>query len=149
MSYPTDTDIYSQMRNSRWSETEKAIARKAFDAALTHELDEVTARAQRMAPQIKELADLWKLEAYLTRRRHEIDRRYDYRYSILPLVFADLIRKGRLREEDLAGLREDKIEYVRRFLGTLEIYNSPHTSSSEAPAAASKSAPSTQTQRAS
>jgi hypothetical protein len=29
---------------------------------------------------------------------------YDYRYSVLPLVFGNLIREGRLSEEELHGL---------------------------------------------
>ena len=72
------------MRNLKWSSAEKAIARKAFDRALNQDLDAV------------------------------IDREYDYRYSVLLTVFAGLIRKGRLREEDLQGLAEDKLGHIRQ-----------------------------------
>ena len=34
-----------------------------------------------MASQIQQSSDLWDLEHYLTQRRKEIDRKYDYRYS--------------------------------------------------------------------
>jgi hypothetical protein len=40
------------------------------------------------------------------------DGRYDYRYSVLPLVFAGLVRNGLLAEEELAGLAEDKREFI-------------------------------------
>jgi len=36
-----------------------------------------------MANEIKKSSDLWNLEHYLTQRRKEIDRKYDYRYSQL------------------------------------------------------------------
>jgi hypothetical protein len=46
--------------------------------------------------------------------RREIDRRYDYRYSVLPLVFAHLLRDGRLTEDDLHGLGQGKLDLIRR-----------------------------------
>jgi hypothetical protein len=49
----------------------------------------------------------------LTKRRRGIDRRYDYRYSILPLVFAYLLRDGRLSEDDLSGLGQEKLDLIR------------------------------------
>jgi hypothetical protein len=53
------------------------------------------------------------LEHYLTQRRKEIDSKYDYRYSRLTHVFGKLLHEGRLREEDLRGLREDKLNLIR------------------------------------
>ena len=78
--------------------------------------------AKQKADQIKEPADLWDLEHYLTQRRKEIDRKYDYRYSQLDLVFARLLREKWIDEEDLRGLGEDKLRairsYVKFFAGT-------------------------------
>jgi hypothetical protein len=47
----------------------------------------VIQEAKRMASQIQQSSDLWDLEHYLTERRKEIDRKYDYRYSRLTHVF--------------------------------------------------------------
>ena len=80
---------------------------KAFDAALGRELHEVIQEAKKMASQIRQSSDLWDLEHYLTERRKEINRKYDYRYSQLTHVFGRLLHEKRLREEDLRGLRED------------------------------------------
>lgn len=63
-----------------------------------------------MASEIHESSDLWGLENYLTERRKQIDRKYDYRYSQLTLLLGRLLNENRLREEDLRGLREDKNE---------------------------------------
>ena len=98
-----------------WSRSEKAIAHKAFDAALDRELREVIREAKRKAGQIKEPADLWDLEHYLTQRRKEIDRKYDYRYSQLDLVFGRLLREKWIDEEDLRGLGEDKLRAIRSY----------------------------------
>src|SRR6266851_1957633 len=69
----------ANQRDLTWSPSEKAIARKAFDAALSRELHEVIPEAKQMASQITQSSDLWDLEHYLTQRRTEIDRKYDYR----------------------------------------------------------------------
>jgi hypothetical protein len=55
------------------------------------------------------------LEHYLTQRRKEIDRKYDYRYSQLTQVFGRLLYEKRLRQEELRGLREDKLKPIRSF----------------------------------
>ncbi len=104
---------YAPLHNLKWSAAEKVIARKAFDRALKQELDAVIQKTKSMAQEIQQPAEVWELENYLTKRRNEIDCEYDYRYSVLPFVFSALIRKGRLSEEDLQGLREDKMVYVR------------------------------------
>ena len=49
----------------------------------------------------------------MTQYRKEIDRKYDYRYSRLTQVFGKLLHEGRLREEELRGLREDKLDAIR------------------------------------
>jgi hypothetical protein len=71
--------------------------------------------AKEKANQVNEPADLWALEHYLTQRRKEIDRTYDYRYSQLTNVFGRLSHESRLSEEDLHGLREDKLKAIRSF----------------------------------
>jgi hypothetical protein len=91
------------------------IARTAFDAALGRELHEVIQEAKKMASQIQRSSDLWDLEHYLTQRRKEIDRKYDYRYSRLTQVFGRLLYEKRLCEEELRGLREDKLKPIRSF----------------------------------
>ena len=97
----------------RWSDAEKKIARRVFDQALREELDEVVRKVKEMARDIKEPSDLWKIEEYLARRRKAIDAEYDYRYSQLPIVFGQLVSRGRIRVEDLQGLDEEKLAFVR------------------------------------
>ena len=55
----------------------------------------------------------WDLEHYLTEHRTEIDRKYDYRYSQLTHVFGRLLYEGRVSEEELRGLCEDKLKSIR------------------------------------
>jgi hypothetical protein len=108
-------DLYPYQNEPTWSKSEKAIARKAFDAALGRELLEVIRKAKRMATEIQQSSDLWDLEHYLTERRNEIDRKYDYRYSQLTQVFGRLLHERRLKEEELRGLREDKMKLIHSF----------------------------------
>jgi len=106
-------NTYPYQNEPTWSKSEKAIARTAFDAALKRELQDVMRKTKQMANQIKEPADVWELEHYLTERRKEIDRKYDYRYSQLTQVFGRLLYEGRVSEEELSGLREDKLKPIR------------------------------------
>jgi len=116
MTGPSATqDSYPYQHEPNWSRSEKAVARTAFDAALKRELHEVMQETKQMAHQINEPADLWDLEHYLIQRRKQIDRKYDYRYSQLTQVFGRLLRESRLSEEELRGLREDKLKSIRSF----------------------------------
>jgi len=113
MSSPSvNQNTYPWQNEPTWSKSEKAIARTAFDAALKRELQEVMQEAKQMANEIKEPADAWDLEHYLTERRKEINRKYDYRYSQLTHVFGRLLSEGRVSEEELRGLGEDKLKPI-------------------------------------
>jgi hypothetical protein len=106
---------YDAIRDLEWSPEEKAVARKAFDRALHRELEAVVIEAKNQAAKIQQPSDLWDLERYLTQRRTQIDRQYEYKYSVLIFVFADLVRQGLLREQELEGLNQDKLDAVRRY----------------------------------
>jgi hypothetical protein len=109
MSNPSATpNKYPYPNEPTWSRSEKAIARAVFDAALKRELHEVMQQAKQRANQIKEPADVWELESYLTRRRKDIDGKYDFRFSRLTQVFGRLLFEHRVSEEQLRGLGEDK-----------------------------------------
>jgi thymidylate synthase len=102
------------MFDLKWSQAEKVIARQAFDMALQKELQATIHEAKRRAAKVEEPSELWELESWLTERRGDINRRYDYRYSVLPIVFAHLVRDGHLKEDDLQGLDSEKLERIRR-----------------------------------
>ena len=97
-----------------WSDREKKIARRVFQAALTAELAEILADFKARAAAAVETDDMWSIQENLFRTRREIDQKYDYRYSQLLFVFARLVREGRVQEADLAGLSEDKLAFIRR-----------------------------------
>ena len=106
----------NQYRNEPlWSRSEKAIARKVFDVALKRELHEIMQKAKQKANEMREPADVWELERYLTQRRKDIDRRYDFRNSRRKDVLGRLLYENRLVEEDLRGLSPDKVERIRSF----------------------------------
>src|SRR3954467_2860100 len=116
MSSPSvNQNTYPWQNEPTWSKSEKAIARKAFDAALNRELHEVMQETKQMASQINEPDDLWHLEQYLTDRRKDINRKYDTRGSRLKDVLGRLLYENRLGEEELRGLREDKMKSIRSF----------------------------------
>ena len=114
MSSPSvSQNTYPYQNEPHWSRSERAIARAAFDAALKRELREVIQEAKQKANRIKEPADVWKLERYLTQRRKDIDGRYDFRSSRLTRVLGRLLYERRIGEEELHGLGEDKVKAIR------------------------------------
>jgi hypothetical protein len=115
MSSPSSPIPHPHQNEPIWSRSEKAIARAAFDAALGRELHEVIQEVKHKASQIKQSSDLWDLEHYLTQRRKEIDRKYDFRSSRLTDVLGRLLYENRLSEEDLRGLREEKMKSIGSF----------------------------------
>lgn len=102
------------MHDLKWSAAEKKLAHRVFEAALTAELAEIMADFKARATAVTVPHEMWPIEAYLERKRREIDRKYDYRYSQLLLVFARLLREGRIQEAQLTGLSEEKLAYIRR-----------------------------------
>jgi photoprotection regulator FRP-like protein len=116
MSSPSvNQNTYPWQNEPTWSKSEKAIARTAFDAALKRELHEVMQETKKMASQINEPDDLWELERYLTGCRKDINHKYDSRGSRLKDVLGRLLYENRLGENDLRGLREEKMKSIRSF----------------------------------
>jgi Photoprotection regulator fluorescence recovery protein len=108
-----DRSPYQNQLN--WSKSERLIARRAFYAALKRELHEIIEQTKQKASQIREPADVWELERYLTRRRKDIDQKYQFRNSRLKDVLGRLLYENRLLEEDLQRLSKDKVEKIRSF----------------------------------
>ena len=85
-----------------WSRSEKALARKDFDAALGRDLHEVIQEAKKMANQIQRSSDLWNLEHNLTECRKETDRKSKSVTEGSPLIsLSTTIALGSSEEEEL------------------------------------------------
>ena len=109
--YPTQNK-YPYQHEPIWSRSEKRIARRVFNAALRRELHAVMREAKQMANQISDPADLWDLERYLTQHRKDIDSKYAFRSSRLSQVLGRLMCEGRIAEDELRDLPEDKIAVI-------------------------------------
>lgn len=101
------------MIEQNWSKKEKIIARRAFDNAYEKECKDLIEKIQMRASEAKEPSDIWRLHDFLTEKRKEIDDKYDYRYSVLILVFARLMQEGWITAEEIGGLSDDKISKIR------------------------------------
>ena len=97
-----------------WSNAEKKIARRAYEAARQTVLAGTLAEFKAKAAAATTIDDMWSIVDALRQRRRELEELLDYRYSQLPFVFARLILEGHLDEGQLAGLSEDKLEKIRR-----------------------------------
>ncbi|MBH8578172.1 hypothetical protein I8752_35550 [Nostocaceae cyanobacterium CENA369] len=95
-----------------WSTTEQEIAKAAFEKAYEREIEAVIQQVRQRASVMTQPNEIWQLHDFLSARRHEIDGKYDYRYSVLIFVFASLIKDGWLHLDELQGLEKDKLTKV-------------------------------------
>ncbi len=101
------------MRNLKWSDSEKKIARRIFEAALQIELGEIMSTFKEQAMRATEPDEMWAVEDWLSQQRRAIDAKYDFRYSQLIIVFGTLLRENRITEEQLACLGDDKLSFIK------------------------------------
>lgn len=101
-----------QVSDAEWSKAEKKLALEVFERAYEREINALIEEVRARASAITKLDDMWQLHDFLSTRRHEIDGKYDYRYSVLIFVFAQLVREGWLHLEELEGLAGDKLAKV-------------------------------------
>jgi hypothetical protein len=101
------------MNHEKWSKAEKAVARRAFENACEMECREIINKLRVMVNEADEPHDIWRVHDFLREKRRETDAKYDYRYSVLTLVFARLLREGCITVDDLESLKEDKITTIR------------------------------------
>ena len=102
------------MRDVRWSHAEKVVARTAFESALSRELKAIRKEAEGMLQRTPDAAEIWSVQDFLFEKRREIDRKYDYRYSVLISVFGRLLYEGWLTDGDIAALSSEKLELIHR-----------------------------------
>jgi hypothetical protein len=95
-----------------WSEQEQVIARIAFDTAYKREISALIQEINEQASTISDIEQIWGLHDYLSAKRHDIDGKYDYHYSVLIFVFARLVKEGWLELSELADINPDKLAKV-------------------------------------
>jgi len=105
------------LRDFNWSPEEKKIAKVTFDKAYQKEMKEIKNELLKRLENLADLQNIWSIHNYLTEKRKEVDKKYDYRYSVLILVFVRLLSEGYIEEKDLEGFSEDKLEAIRVLSG--------------------------------
>jgi len=97
------------MNDIKWSKSEKTIARQAFEKAYQLECKHFIKKLKEKTAKLEKPEDILELQNYLDKREKEIAQKYDYRYSVLVLVFAQLLKQGWIEKDDLNGLDAGKI----------------------------------------
>lgn len=101
-----------QVSEAEWSKIEQKIAQEAFERAYQREIEALIEQVRDRANAIAELEDMWHLHDFLSARRHEVDGKYDYSYSMLVFIFARLVKEGWLHLNELEGLDKSKIAKI-------------------------------------
>jgi hypothetical protein len=103
------------MRDFTWSKKEKAWARTAFDQAYDRDMQALRQELRFRVRNMQTADDIWAIHDFLTQKRHNIDTKYDYRYSQLIFVFARLLHEGLLSEDELAEFSKEKRQAIQLF----------------------------------
>lgn len=101
-----------QANTTEWSTTEQIVAKEAFEKAYARETSALIEEVRHQSSSISAIEDLWSLHDFLSARRHELDGKYDFNYSMLLFTFADLIKDGWLQLDDLKSLSKDKLAKI-------------------------------------
>ena len=101
------------MTDFKWSQKEKTIARAAFDKAFQNECNHIIAILKERLNNLSDPKEVWRLEDYLSKKRKQIDQKYEYRYSVLIMVFGVLLNEGWIEMRDLDGLEEEKLQKIQ------------------------------------
>lgn len=113
MSTAAESSVFEMQANDvQWSQAEKKVARAAFERAYEREIQALVTEVRERAYTVGEVEDLWTLHDFLSARRHDLEGKYDYRYSALIFVFARLVQEGWLDLQELEGLAADKLTKV-------------------------------------
>jgi hypothetical protein len=107
------------MNHDKWSKKERSIARTAFKKAYEKECNQIIGKLKEKSNKLSDPEDIWELHDYLSEIRKEMDEKFDYRYSVLIMVFARLLKQKYLQVEDFEGLTEDKIDRIENLAGIL------------------------------
>jgi len=97
------------MKDFKWNQREKLIARASYDKAFKNECNHIISTLSEKVSNITEPKGIWEIADYLNDKRKEIFQKYDYRYSALIRVFGVLVCEGWIQIKDLVGLEEAKL----------------------------------------
>jgi len=98
----------------KWTKSQKVHARKLFDLALEREYAVLI--KQINATKITTRDEVWDLYEMLGKKRKELNGKYDYRYSQLLFVFAQLVRGGYLTLDELEPIGEAKQKQIEKMV---------------------------------
>jgi len=106
------------MNHFKWSKSEKKKTRLIFLESYGRECQKVMQDVKELLAELESPTKIWVIEEYLSKARRKIDEKYDYRYSVLPLVLARLAKEGWISIDELEFLSEDKYEEIKRLVSS-------------------------------
>lgn len=101
------------MLDETWTNSEKRVARLAFEAARVAELNALLLQFKQRAAQAREIDEVWEIRDWLNTEQRQFERNYDFRYSQLIRVFGHLLARRRIEINALQGLSDEKIAAIK------------------------------------
>jgi len=95
-----------------WSESEKDIAKQAFEQAYQRTIERLIADLQAKTKNLNSAEAIWQLHDFLSIERHTIEGRFSFRAEGILFVFASFVKDDLLQIDELAGLDAEKLAKV-------------------------------------
>lgn len=94
-----------------WSPREKKAARAIYN--LVMDRAEADFLARHRAKEINSPGELWEYEGELREERKDFQMIFQYTYPSLDLSFGIAMRRGWITEDEMQGLREERINRIK------------------------------------
>ncbi|MFM8974990.1 MAG: hypothetical protein ACKOFN_04655 [Vulcanococcus sp.] len=95
-----------------WTDSEQAVAQRAFDTAYTRAIQQLIETVQAKAVQLTSAETIWALHDLLSIERHTMEGRFNFRLEGILFVFASLVKDDLLTLPELEGLAADKLAKI-------------------------------------
>ncbi|DAB34043.1 MAG TPA: hypothetical protein CFH82_07460 [Sulfurospirillum sp. UBA12182] len=99
------------IKSLAWSNSDKKSARVLFELAKKRDYTKLIHNIKNFSLEKEE--NVWDLKTYLNDQAKEFDTKYDYRYSMLPILFACYIEEGLLSDDELDIFSKSIKEHIQ------------------------------------
>lgn len=100
------------------SNMEKKVAKRIFDEAFKKENNIIIEKIKELAAKATSYSDIMDIRKYINGSIKRLNQTYNYSYSRLIYVFAELLFEHIISENDLDSFSNDKVDNIRPSAGS-------------------------------
>ncbi|AUC59733.1 hypothetical protein AA637_00625 [Cyanobacterium sp. HL-69] len=95
-----------------WTKAEIQITEQVLKKAYERETKTLVQQVKDKINNLEDMEELWQVHDLLSSKRYDLDGKYDNREPMLVFTFAELLKEGWIKLEELAGLDKGKLAQI-------------------------------------